>query len=314
MSANVLAAEGVKLVQANKYAEGIEKLSQALKSHTAPLWLLERSKAYMRTKEFDLALYDAQKALSVAYNRANRDQMVEAQLRRAITLFRMGRYADADVCAFWAIRLCDAAKASEDDGQQNKVDDKGDYTVTFKEVSDAQADANKTKKQDGLAAAMGGGRSKDDALKNQALSWRLQALTAMEKVEPGAPGRKVTVAKYPTLSDAPKQAADAKKVAEIEEEENASKPEIPTQLLSSANPPPGAKVPTWDDIWNQFRAVHAKNDIRTDFYQNDSSLNISFFVKNVPKDDLKVDSKDQSVCNAELPPVSQLKETLTSYR
>jgi suppressor of G2 allele of SKP1 len=298
MSASVLADQGVKLVQANKYAEGIEKLTQALKSHAAPAWLLERSKAYMRTKEFDLALHDAQKALSVAYSRANRDQMVQAQLRRAITLFRMGQYANADVCAFWAIQLCDAAKASEDDGQQNKVDDKGDYTTTLKEVNEAQAEANKTKKQDGLAAAMGSGRSKDDALRNQALSWRLQALTAMEKVEAGAPGRKVTVVKYPILSDAPKETIDAKPAAEIEEDNSeqeklANKPDVPMAI-----------APTWDGIWKQFRAVHMKNDIRTDFYQTDSSLNISFFVKNVPKDDLKVDSKEQSVCNAKLPPIS----------
>lgn len=206
-----LADDGIKLVQGGKYAEGIEKITQALKDRPAPLWLLERSKAYLRTQEFDLALYDAEKALSIAFNRANRSLMTEAQLRRAITLYRMGRFADADVCATWVVNLVKGARATENDGQQDKVDANGDYTVTSSEI----AEENKVTKEAGLAAAMGDGKgnSKEQSLKNQAFTWRIQALNAMEKTEAGSPGRKVTVVKYPSPSDAP-PTSTAKKAPE----------------------------------------------------------------------------------------------------
>ncbi|KAK8017313.1 SGS domain-containing protein [Apiospora rasikravindrae] len=205
-----LANDGVDLVKAGKYAEGIEKLTQALKDHAAPMWLLERSKAYLRTQELDLALYDAEKALSIAFSRGSRPLMTEAQLRRAIALYRLGRFADADVCATWTANLLKGARASEDDGQQNKVDENGDYMVTSKEV----AEANKVSKEDGMATALGGGaNTKEKSLQNQTYTWRIQALNAMEKTEAGSPGRKVTVVKYPTPSATP-PAQTAKKAPE----------------------------------------------------------------------------------------------------
>lgn len=195
-----LASDGIELVKHGIYAQGIEKLTQALEERDAPLWLLERSKAYLRTQELDLALHDAEKALKVAFDRAARPLMVEAQLRRAITLYRLGRFADADVCATWTANLLKGARATEDDGQQNKVDENGDYVVTAKEV----ADANKVSKEEGMAAAMGGGgNSKEKSLQNQSYTWRIQALNAMEKIPAGSPGRKVTVVKYPTPSKTP---------------------------------------------------------------------------------------------------------------
>ncbi|KAI0123344.1 SGS domain-containing protein [Xylariales sp. AK1849] len=301
MSAQNLANEGVRLVQSNKYAEGIEKLTQALKSRSAPKWLLERSKAYLRTKEFDLALHDAETALSVAFKRANRDLMIEAQIRRAITLFRMGRYADADVCAFWAMQLVTGAKASDNDGQQNKVDNDGDYTVTLKDVEGTNTPS---KASDGaFAAAMGAmdsGRTKDTANRNQAFTWRIQALTQMVKLEAGATGRKVSVVKYPTPSEAP-PTKDVE-LDDSEPDEEPTKSKIPSRILNMPEPKdPVNRVDTWDDIWNIFRAVHAKNDIRTDFYQSDTTLNVSFFVKNVSKDGFEVDAHEQSVSFGPLP-------------
>lgn len=290
MSADVLANTGVQLVAASKYQEGIDKLSQALKQKAAPRWLLERSKAYMRTNDLAAALDDAEHALHIAFQRANRELMTEAQTRRAITLFRMGRFADADVCAFWATRLVDGAKATEQDGQESRVDEKGDYAVTSSEI---QA-ANQAAKNQGLQEAMS--RSKDKSLWNQAFTWRVQSLTNMEKTPVGSPGRKVTVVKYPTPkppSEAPKSLPE-QRVEELEDsdEEEAPKPKIPQSVLSG-NPEDNA--PTWEDAFKRFRAQHTKNDVRTDYYQSDTTINASFFVKNVPVDGFKVESGEQSV-------------------
>lgn len=304
MSAHVLANEGLSLVKASKYSEGIEKLTQALKSQRAPMWLIERSKAYLRTNDFELALHDAEQALSIALSRANRDLMIEAQIRRAVTLYRMNRYADTDVCAFWAIRLLDGAKASEDDGQQNKADEDGNYTITLKEVQEASQAEAQAKKDAGLGSAMSnGGRSKDTTNRNLAFSWRINALTAMEKLEHGAFGRKVTVPKYPTPSDTPPVKAkevQTERIVEIESddevEEDANKPKIPQHIIDGTQPLGGpVKAWSWSNIWELYEKEAKKRQVRTDWYESDTTANVSLFVKNVPKESVKVDSQEQSV-------------------
>ncbi|ORY72155.1 SGS domain-containing protein [Pseudomassariella vexata] len=316
---NRLANDGVQLVTAGKYAQGIEKLTQALKDRPAPLWLLERSKAYLRTKELDLALHDAETALSVAFKRANRDHMIEAQLRRAITLFRMERYADADVCAYWAISLVDGAKATADDGQQNLVDANGDYKVTLGQVEAANQAEYELKKKEGMNAAMGNtdNRSKGTSLRNQASTWRLQALTAMEKLPARAPGRKVEVVKYPTPSAEPpttKPAQSTDKVVEIESdgEQEATKPEIPEAILNHALGK-NHEDEAWRVIFKNFQDCRNKNNLRTDFYQTDTALTASIFVKNVSKDDLKVDSTEQSITLSPIPSVPSGSVTLNLF-
>ncbi|KAH9909691.1 SGS domain-containing protein [Xylariomycetidae sp. FL2044] len=293
-SAAVLASEGVKAVSAGQYQQAIDKLSEALKERPAPLWLLERSKAYLRTNDFDHALFDAEKALGVAFDRANRDQMIEAQIRRAVTFYRMGRYADADICAFWAIRIAEGAKASEDDGQQRRVDANGDYVVGKEEI----ANANQPDQNDKLAAAMGGGqgRSKEKALKDQAFTWRVQALTKMEKLPAGDKGRKVHISsKYPT----PTEPTEASK-------KNDPQPPVKTPMVNNDDLKIGLNISnsphdTWKSLWEYFTAVHAKNNIRSSFYQTDATVNIDFFVKNVPKDDFTVEAAPQSVTLRPIP-------------
>ncbi|KAI5918870.1 SGS domain-containing protein [Camillea tinctor] len=284
-SASALAAEGVKAVTAGNYQQGIAKLTEALKDHPAPLWLIERSKAYLRTEDFDHALHDAESALRVAFDRANRDQMIEAQIRRAITFFRMKRYADADICAFWALRLLDGAKASEDDGQTGKVDANGDYTPRSSDLTTE----SKPSKNSQLSAAMSqsGGRSKESSLRNQAHSWRLQALSQIDKLPAGDAGLKVTVsAKYPTQSQisAPNPTGNDTSAMDIDGDSDEEAPASETSVRDA-----------WEKVWKQYHVVHAKHDIRSSFYQTDTTVNVDFFVKNVSKDSLTIDSQPQRV-------------------
>ncbi|RYP63792.1 hypothetical protein DL771_009125 [Monosporascus sp. 5C6A] len=307
-SATVLADQGVKAVTAGKYKEGIEKLTEALKEKPAPLWLLERSKAYVRTGDIDRALHDAERALRVAFDRANRDMMVEAQIRRAVTYFRLKRYADADVCAFWAIRLCEGARASEDDGQTARVDGNGDYAVTLEEVKAANARPG-SNAQDGLAAAMGGGsgRTKETQWKNEAFTWRLQALTKLEQLPPGDPGRKVGITeKYPNPpQDLPQQKTEEKPAAvETGEDEEEDTPVAKSAGQGASAPNTSdetSRKQAWEKLWDEFRTLHAKNDIRSSYYQTDTTLNVDLFVKNVPKDEFKIDAQADSVTLGPIP-------------
>ncbi|KAI2465199.1 SGS-domain-containing protein [Annulohypoxylon bovei var. microspora] len=279
-SSAVLADEGVKAVASGKYKEGIDKLTEALKERPAPLWLLERSKAYVRTNEIDLALQDAEQALQVAFQRANRDHMIEAQVRRAVTLFRLGRYADSDICAFWATRLLDKALVSEDDGQQKKVNENGEYTVRLEDIKDA----NKPAKGQGLTTALSGasGRTKEISLRNQAFSWRLQALTQMEKLPAGHLGRKVNV-----LDKFPKPSELARAGVDSDAEENDDTAECESD--------------SWDLVYGQFLTGHGSNGIRTNFYQTNTTVNADFFVKNVPADRFSVTTESQKVIMGPIP-------------
>lgn len=291
-----LADAGVKAVAAGNYADGIEKLSEALKDRPAPLWLIERSKAYVRANKLDLALHDAEKALHVAFERANRDFMIEAQLRRAITFFRMGHYADADICAFWAVRLVDKAKAAEDDGQQKKVNDAGDYIVRADEVHREKSDLKQ-----GLATAMGtGGRSKVNSLKNQAISWRIQALEQLEKLPAGHPGRKVTISeKYPKPSALPAADSTGAKPSSTGPNDNAAHDNSKTAPVSSEAP----SGSTLEKVWEQFRQVHAKKAIRSSFYQSDTTLTADLFVKNTDASQFSVAADEEKITTGENPSI-----------
>lgn len=290
--ATKLAEDGVEAVKAGNYAEGIAKLTEALKDRAAPLWHLERSKAYLRTSQFDLALYDAEMALRIAFDRANRHQMAEAQLRRAITLFRMGRFADADICAFWATRLCDGARAQEDDGQQNKVDGNGDYTVRAQEVQDGARPSEQPSGSGGMAAALStaGQQTKESRLRNQALSWRLQALTQMEKLAVGHDGRKPHVSvKYPepsqpsTTGNAPHDSSAVDGDAGGESSNTAISP---TDTSSRD---------AWERVWIQYHDMYAQQRIRCSFYQTETSLTVDIFLKNLSQDKVTIESKPRAI-------------------
>ncbi|KAI1819006.1 SGS-domain-containing protein [Xylaria intraflava] len=291
-SATALASAGVKAVAAGNYADGIENLTKALAAQDAPMWRLERSKAYLRTNEVDLALGDAEMALRIAYDRANRDQMIEAQLRRAITFFRMGLYADADVCAFWAAQLCAGAKAMEQDGQLTKVDGDGDYTPRAKEVQDAMQQPA----EDRLAAAMNAGaRSKSTSLRNQAFAWRLQALTQMENLPAGHNGRKLHVlVKYPERADisSPRNIKQDSSISATHKDGGT----VGTGSSTTVVGPSAAETyNNWKNLWQQYRLMYMKHKIRCSFYQSETTLSIDIFLKNLSSDQITIDCKPRII-------------------
>ena len=276
-SANALADAGLRAVTKGEYADGIDKLTRAIDSRDAPLWYLERSKAYLRTNQYDKALHDAETALYIAYERANRDLMTDAQLRRAITLHRMQRFADADVCAFWAYRLAQGAKAREDDGQRNKVDEHGDYLIRAEDVkAEAARKADEHKKKDGLAGTANTTRTKTDSQKNLALTWRIQSLTAMDKLPSGHDGRKIHLSDmYPDPS---------------------KKPTIDnTTTENVATGSDGAAPDTWEQEWSRYQAEYKKHKLRYSFYQSETGLNIDIFVKNLSSEQVTVESSSHTV-------------------
>ncbi|OJI88298.1 hypothetical protein ASPTUDRAFT_135651 [Aspergillus tubingensis CBS 134.48] len=96
----------------------------ALLTHPrSPSYFIKRSTAFSRLKptpNLPAALHDAESAVLLARERGKRELIVEAQMRRAIVLFLMGRYVAAEVVVGVVERMVGLDK------EGNNGEDKGD--------------------------------------------------------------------------------------------------------------------------------------------------------------------------------------------
>jgi len=95
------AARGAAALKEGRYAEAVTQYSTAInRSPGAVDYYIKRSTAYQRSSppDYNAALQDAEIAVSLATQRAKRELIGQAQLRRGIALFGLGRYADAGHC------------------------------------------------------------------------------------------------------------------------------------------------------------------------------------------------------------------------
>ncbi|KIW45903.1 uncharacterized protein PV06_01609 [Exophiala oligosperma] len=92
------AARASKALENGDFRGALSAYTQALIEHPlSPDYLTQRSTAFARLKppRNDLALKDAELALISAKSRAVREKIQAAQFRRMVTLYSLGRYADA---------------------------------------------------------------------------------------------------------------------------------------------------------------------------------------------------------------------------
>jgi suppressor of G2 allele of SKP1 len=91
------AARGKKALVDGKYEQAVTDFTAALKqSPTSPDYLIQRSTAYNRVKNYASALADANNAVVNAQKRAKRELIVEGQFRRGCALYGLERYGDAE--------------------------------------------------------------------------------------------------------------------------------------------------------------------------------------------------------------------------
>ncbi|OQD97618.1 hypothetical protein PENSOL_c011G02773 [Penicillium solitum] len=96
------AARGDKASARSNYRLAIEHYTHALSElPRAPAYYISRSTAYSRLKpedggpDYQAALNDAEIALQLAKERGNRELILSAQMRRAVSLYQLERYGDA---------------------------------------------------------------------------------------------------------------------------------------------------------------------------------------------------------------------------
>lgn len=95
---------GQKALDQRDYPEAIKQFTSALSTNTdnpSPLWLIQRSTAYQRAGQHELALLDGEAAVLAAIRRARREHIASAQFRRAVALHGLKRYGDARLCLVW---------------------------------------------------------------------------------------------------------------------------------------------------------------------------------------------------------------------
>ncbi|KAF1928298.1 SGS-domain-containing protein [Didymella exigua CBS 183.55] len=91
------ARKGEAALSASNYDEAIQHFTDAIKSNSAAVkYYIGRATAYQRVKKYAEALADSEIAVALAYKRATRELIKDAQFRRAQQLFFLERYADAE--------------------------------------------------------------------------------------------------------------------------------------------------------------------------------------------------------------------------
>lgn len=141
-------------LEARDYPAAIALLTSALKTSQSPLWLIQRSTAYQRNNQHELALADADNAVIAARNRGKRELIATAHLRRAIALNGLGRYGDARLCLIWTTKFNEKEKGTTLWMSKNKQDfDRagGDTAecnqITVKEIPDEVKEVTPTKEE-----------------------------------------------------------------------------------------------------------------------------------------------------------------------
>ncbi|KAL8886827.1 MAG: hypothetical protein Q9192_006423 [Flavoplaca navasiana] len=98
------AAKGAAALEAKNFSAAVTHYTEALTINSQAVnYYIQRSTAYTRISppDYHAALSDAEVALTLASKRGKRELIIQAQLRRAIALFSLDRYADAKAAFDW---------------------------------------------------------------------------------------------------------------------------------------------------------------------------------------------------------------------
>ncbi|KAK2595060.1 hypothetical protein QQS21_007250 [Conoideocrella luteorostrata] len=267
------ANKGLEAVEARDWDKAISLLSKALKSSENPAWLLGRSKALISLKRYEEALDDANLAFHTAFERNKRPLMMEAQYRRAVAYFRLGRFANGDCCCIYAMRLCKGLPAIEKvDIKSLHTDENGFWTQTVEDAQlEAKLEANKGNAEDSsLLGQLPSMQEQPAHIQDwrRASTMRVQCLTAMGRLPADDPARKVTVSVKP----------ERKELASVQSERDVAitsggAPKMTTQKTAVAsNTPPGVQM-----------------------YQSSTVMSFDITSKGVNKEKLKVEFRPDSV-------------------
>lgn len=276
----VNANKGMALCKEGKHVESIPHLTKAIAVTMSPIWLLARAEAYIKASQFERALVDAEHAYNIAAARQHPqrlEQMLEAQYRRGVALFRIGRHADADACLLWAVRLGSGASAREDDPVLEKIDNNGFYNCTAEQAEKEKPNSPEK-----------GNVNQADLAKSikwvRAHSMRQMCLAALTRLPADAAERKLAVTRTPV----PPPLVGGEYNLDGVKGSDARKGTGGAQVAATA-----ATVAT---------TTYAKpQQLRFDFFQSSANVTLSIFCKGVDKTKFRTEANSRTIVLHNIP-------------
>ncbi|MCJ1460231.1 hypothetical protein MMC28_010610 [Mycoblastus sanguinarius] len=150
------AARGATALSSGDFKSAVSHYTEAISVNSQAVdYYIKRSTAYTRLSPPDhvLAFKDSEIALSLASKRAKRELIAQAQLRRAIALFGLERWADSKQCLAWVKKLNEKEKSlaiweMKVNGKLKGIEEGDRHAqVLVKEIPDVEAPKASTEKK-----------------------------------------------------------------------------------------------------------------------------------------------------------------------
>ncbi|KAN0078766.1 hypothetical protein V8E54_005279 [Elaphomyces granulatus] len=275
------ATRGDKALANSNWPVAIEHYTRALvEVPRAPSYYVKRSTAYSRRRPADggpdcsAALHDAETALILARERGKRELILDAQMRRAVTLYQLGRYGDAGYIF---------------DIMKKKID----ASSTTKDRSDEL--------QAAMSQSSSGSAAKNSHQQELAI-WLMKIKGKLGSLEEGSEKAVVAVKEFPDIKIPSDK--ELKKIlllqlsaltasGIIENEEVFGKDDVASQPpVKTAEP----KIdPASSATLTSGPAAPVSNVIRHEWYQSSDSVVLTLYAKGVQKDTVDVNLHETSI-------------------
>ncbi|PTU20992.1 hypothetical protein P175DRAFT_0479539 [Aspergillus ochraceoroseus IBT 24754] len=281
------ASQGDTALANSDFVNAIQHYTRALvELPRAPAYYIKRSTAYTRLKPGDGgpdilgALQDAEIAVVLARERAKRDLILSAQMRRAVALYQLGRYGDAGfLFGLLEAKVSSGAGAGAGGAGAGAGGDAGDKV---KEVMKGAGGAGQTK---GVAQELP--------------IWLIKVKGKLAKLEEGDEARTVTVGEVPEGVKVPTEkelklqleSLRAGKIVGVgggQVQTSATGQEAKRELDEASA---GAS----DEKNTPGTAPAVPEKIRHEWYQSNDSVVVTLYAKGVPKESVDVELKGDSV-------------------
>ncbi|KAL4950851.1 hypothetical protein BDW69DRAFT_171223 [Aspergillus filifer] len=244
----------------------------------APTYYIKRSTAYIRYKptgagpNVHFALRDAEIALTLARERAKRDMIMAAQMRRAIALYSLERYGDA----MFLFGLLEGKVL----GNNGKDGEEGSAADKVKDV---------------MSGSKGSGPAK--SLAQELPIWLMKIKRKLNELEEGDARRNVAVEEVASGVKVPsekqlKAQLEALKAGKVDGEETAAAGVNAGKKAEGVS----AEVPKEDKpAAPTSTPTQTPEKIRHEWYQSNDSVVVTLYAKGIAKESVESELKSDSV-------------------
>ncbi|EAW14697.1 co-chaperone SGT1 [Aspergillus clavatus NRRL 1] len=279
------AAQGDKALANSDFPTAIRFFTQALTEFPrSPAYYIKRSTAFSRLKaadggpNFPAALRDAETALTLARERAKRELILSAQMRRGIVLYQLERYGDA---AFL-------------------------FNTIQEKIGTSTESQDKSEKVKDAMAGSGAASSAKKGYEQELPIWTLKVKTKLSKLPEGDEKAAVTVEEtakdvsIPSEKDLKRQlealksgnGEDSLAQSSTADDMVANSAKVHPSATTSLNNKGAAEV--MSSTAASSSTTPSVEKIRHEWYQSHDSVVVTLYVKGVSKDSVDTELNDDS--------------------